>query len=435
HATPERPGDWPFGATVPLRYRWLFRSTVLQVERLSPSLQTESGFYGLFVAASALALFLSTLTFDLLLRRLGFSIGHTTLGVVLYLTSFPILFAYDMPIHTREDLLENACFSLALVAVVADRPALTVLATFLAANVREMGLLAALPFWFCSKRSRAVRASVVGASTLLTCLVTSIVDRTPSVPWFLDHRKWAPQGYETTLHAPLEGALYVFVCFGALWVAAFLGAARRRARLGDAYRADLLDAGGAAPPRDPPASQASLPSGGSPESLARSARSDLLGFPQAAICVTLALVSSIALGQVREVRTVYLAFPFVIPLALEYLTTDFVRDMQLPRARVAAGVVVALGGIFLTFVAWSPTHIPTEHTVTFVDRFREYFGESFQPGFQAPATYRDEAGEELLVWGYTASPWNGVHLVFHAALVAAIIAARGGRFFARQDSR
>jgi hypothetical protein len=146
-------------------------------------------------------------------------------------------------------------------------------------------------------------------------------------------------------------------------------------------------------------------------------------------------VSSIALGQVREVRTVYLAFPFVIPLALEYLTTDFVRDMQLPRARVAGGVVVALGGLFLTFVAWSPTHVPTEHAVTFVDRFRDYFGESFQPGFQAPATYRDEAGEELLVWGYTASPWNGVYLVFHTALVAAIIAARGGRFFASQDSR
>ena len=209
------------------------------------------------------------------MRRTGFTEKQALLGVVLYLVGFPIVFAYDMPIHTREDLLENACFLLALLAVLADRPVATVLATFLAANVREMGLLAALPYWFTSKRSPAVRAGVIGAATLGALLVTSVRELAPRVPWFLDRTAWHPEGYQTTLAAPLEGALYVFVCFGALWFAAFFGAARRK---------------------DP---------------------RDLLHWKPALVCVFLALASSIALGQVREVRTVYLAFPWVIGLALE----------------------------------------------------------------------------------------------------------------------
>src|SRR5581483_408786 len=101
---------------------------------------------------------------------------------------------------------------------------------------------------------------------------------------------------------------------------------------------------------------------------------DLLQPRTAGICIGLALLSSIALGQVREVRTVYLAFPWVIGLALEYLGTDFLADMKLVRARVAGGVVLALGMVFLARVAASPD---------FVKALRPWIGESFQPGFEA----------------------------------------------------
>lgn len=394
HATKDAPGAWPMGAEVPYRYRWLFRAIVLGAEPLYPASRQpgpagEEGFYALFLALSALSLLASCATFDLLLGKLGYGPRERILGVVLYLTGFPILFAYDMPIHTREDLLENACFCLALLAVVSDRPVLTVLAVVLAANVREMGLLAAVPYWFCSRRSRAVRAAVIGAATAGTLLVTSLRDLSLELPWFLDRSAWHPEGYRTTLHAPLEGALYVFVCFGALWVAAFLGARRRRERVGDAVYAK-----------------------------------DLVGFPQAALCIFLALASSIALGQVREVRTVYLAFPFVIPLALEYVVKDLANDAKLVRARVAAGIVFALGAVFLARVASSPD---------FVKALRPWIGESFQPGFEAPVIYdlvdpASGARSEVPVWPYTASPWNGVALVFHASLAAGIIAARVGEW-------
>jgi hypothetical protein len=389
HATKDAPGAWPMGAEAPYRYRWLFRELVLGAERLSPRFQTEDGFYGLFIFCSGLSLLFSCLAFDLLLRRLGYDERLATLGVVLYLAGFPILFAYDMPIHTREDLLENAVFCLALVAVVADRPVATVLLVCLAANVREMGLLAAVPFWFCSRRPRPVRLAVIGASTLGALLVTSVRELSPRIPWFLDRTVWHPEGYQTTLSAPLEGALYAYVCFGALWFAAFFGARRRRERL-------------------------------KPEESER----DLLGFPQAGLCVFLALASSVALGQVREVRTVYLAFPWVVPLALEYFVQDARGDVKLVRARVAAGVVFALGAVFLARVASDPA---------FVKAFRDTFGGNFQPGFQAP-TLDEHTGEKLLVWPYTASPWNGVVLVFHAALSAGIIAARvGGWVRARKE--
>src|SRR5205085_5064385 len=179
--------------------------------------ETTHGFYALFIAASALSLMAAAVAFERLLVRLGFSTRHAVFGVVLFLTGFPILFAYDMPIHTREDLLEDAVFCLALIAVAADRPWLTVAATFVAANVREMGLLACAPFWFTSRRSRPVRAAVVGLSLLGTLGVTSIRDGSLKLPWFLDRTAWRPEGYQTTVAAPGEGALYVFACFGALW--------------------------------------------------------------------------------------------------------------------------------------------------------------------------------------------------------------------------
>jgi hypothetical protein len=385
HATAAAPGAWPAGDEVPTRYRWLFRALVLQAERLSPALRTEQGFYGLYVGASALSLLLACVAFDVLLRRLRFSTAEATLGVVLYLAGFPIVFAYDMPIHTHEDLFANACLCAALVAVVADRPVATALLVALAANVREMSLLAALPFWFCSKRPRSVRAAVIGAATLATLLVTSIRELSPRIPWYVDRSAWHPTGQSTTANAPTEALLYVFLCFGAHWPAAIFGAKGRRERTGAGYATDLV------------------------------------GWPQGALCVLLALASSVALGQVREVRTVYFAFPWVVPLALEYFLRDFVPDMKLVRARVAGGIVLALGMVLLAMVARS-------HEL--VAALRPWIGGSFQPGFEAPDVYDlvsdGQKTDEVLVWPYTASPWNGVALVFHATLSAAIIAARAG---------
>lgn len=404
HATPDAPGAWPLGAIVPYRYRWVFRALVLSAGAVSP-MKDALGFYLVFVALSALSLLLACVLFDVLLRRLGFTERQALVGVVLYLAGFPIAFAYDMPIHTREDLLENAVFVLALLAVLADRPVATVLATVLAANVREMGLLAAVPFWFSSRRPAGVRAGVVAAATAGALLVTSTRELAPRIPWFLDRTAWKPEGYQTTLDAPLEGALYVFVCFGALWFAALAGAVSSSRDL-------------------------------------RKDRHDLLHWRPALLCTLLALVSSVALGQVREVRTVYLAFPWVIGLALEYLRKDFAADMKLPRARVAGGVVLAAGMVFLTFVASSPE---------FVKSLRPWIGESFQPGFEAPvvnelvdpttgAPHLDPGTgkpEVVAVWPYRgASPWNGVWLILHASLSAAIVAARVGEWLrARKEPR
>ena len=115
--------------------------------------------------------------------------------------------------------------------------------------------------------------------------------------------------------------------------------------------------------------------------------------------------------------------------------------MKLPRARVAGGVALMVGMVFLAKVASSPE---------FVQGLRPWIGESFQPGFEAPkvveyvdpathAPHLDEKGEPIvsLVYPYNgASPWNGVWLILHATLSAAIVSARLGEWLrARKGPR
>ena len=377
-----RPGSlWLKGEQLPHRYRPLFRWLVLGVFRVLP--QTPMAFYWCFVAASALALWLTVLGLDWLLLGLGYSGRQSALGVVLFCLGFPILFSHDIPVHTREDLLGYAVIAWGLGLAVRERwGALLVLAA-VAPWVRETCLLAVLPYWFISGRPPWQRVAVylVGGTSLL---LLRYVQRVPGNPL-----SWSGQ-FETAMTAflahPVEAVLYVGACFGALWLFAGL-------RLGQPQ-----------PPRHP-----------------------LLARPMVALAAVLVAATGWFMGIMIEIRITYILFPWVIALALDFLALAPWRTLG--RSRLAWLAAVAVLGGYAAFVACLAADPQRLYPV------RRVLGDSFHFGL-APHGERRVVGAPPVpldlaypptdkLYPLYASRLSGPYVALHLALAAWLAVAWG----------
>ena len=148
---------WEMGEELPYRYRPLYRAVVLAVYSRIPHEDPEV-FYGVFVTMGALCLLFAAMAFDWYLRETGWSGKQALFGTAAFMLGFPVFFAYDMPIHTREDLLGYAWIALTLVAVARDRPIAVAMLGIVGAGIRETCLLGVLPYFFVSTRSMQWRA-------------------------------------------------------------------------------------------------------------------------------------------------------------------------------------------------------------------------------------------------------------------------------------
>lgn len=368
---------WTLGEKLPYNYRPLFRTVVLGIYGLfTPDLVT---FYWLFVAASALCMLFAVGAFHGLLRELEFSPQDARLGGVLFLLGFPILFSHDMPIHTREDLLGYAWISLTLIAVKRDNPWAVALLGVVGAGIRETCLLGVLPYFFVSQRAVWIKALVYAV---------------PGAAWLILRRIQNPTGESyayfgvslaPTLEFPVEALLYAFAAFGALWVAAGMRLAQREA------------------PRHP-----------------------LLAPRIVALALASVVLTGWTMGMIREARITYVLFPFVIPLAIEFLRSERAAALaRVPIARLAAGGVIAAGVLGLALLAANPIARvgvvnPATNEVVPEGSLRTYIGTSFNPG----------VSPVLEIEGYTitntfASPFNGPHVLIHLALAVGLLVGAG----------
>jgi hypothetical protein len=378
HAPAEAPASWPLGDEAPYCYRWLFRAGVVAVAKVVPAARSREGFYFLFIIASALSLLAAALLVDRLLRDLGHSAARARLGTTLFLLGFPVLFAYDFPIHTREDLLAYACVALELVLCGRDRPVLLALAGVLGANVRETATLGLLPYLLDRRRPLATRALAVAPAFVAVALIHVV--RAPAVAahgYLLD-------GLRVNVAEPGEALLYLFASHGALWVLAPLGLAVRR-------------------------------------------RDDVCAPGVALAAVGLAVAANALLGMLRECRIVYVAAPWLVGLSLDYVTSARFREVARARAAWLALALVLLAGLVFQL------RVATDDGL--VDRLRPAIGASFQPGWAPARPLLDERGAPVLdaegrtveVIPYLASPWGGTFVTLHLAAIAFVVAGELAR--------
>lgn len=366
HWSDDRP--WGMGLGEPYCYRPLFRAIVLAVCGVVG--QDPTSTYGVFLVLSALSLLLAAGCFDVLLGRLGFASHQRLAGVALFLLGFPVLFSHDIPIQTREDLLGYALIAATLVAVADDRPIVVGLLGAVGATVRETCLLGVLPLVLVSRRRWQEVAPGYLLPFLSLCLVR--LAQAPSGPR-LSLVELVVNSTKPTRDRPGEALLYAFAAFGALWVAAAL-------RLKD---------------RTP-------------------SRHPLLAPRVVAAAAGSVVLFGWLMGMVRENRITYVLFPFVVPLALDWLWTH-ANALRRPPAMVT-GLVVLLAGAL--GVAWLRDDYDR------VMGLWPVVGDCFNPGIPSVLEVPVEGTDETELRSvYFASPLQGPVLVVHLALSAAIAVA------------
>lgn len=394
-------GPWGMGraGVTPFCYRPLFRWIVLGAWMALPAEDPFTAFYGVFVAASALSLLAAAGALHALLLALAFSPRQALAGGLLFLSGFPVLFAHDIPIQTREDFLGYACIALGLLAVIKERRWAVLALAALAPWIRETTLLFVLPVWFVWPRPARERLApyAVGALSLVLVRVVQGSGESGGYLWDLVVASTGP-----ARRWPGEALLYLFASFGAVWVAAGL-----RLLQGPPWRHPLLS------PR-------------------------IVGLALLAVAVT-----GWTMGMIRENRITYVLAPLLVPLALELLASERLR--RIARARAAwgaASVVLALGAVGFALLRADSDR---------VDLVRPAIGECFHLGVAPQVELIDEEEEVVtidLVWSLSheaaeegpdaslgpddqlhASPLQGPHVLLHLAasafLLAGWIATRG----------
>lgn len=373
HSTPEEPLSWAQGAEAPYCYRWLFRALVLGACRVL-GVSTSEGFYEVFVAASALSLGLAVFLLERFLRATGASVARARLGGLLFLASFPVLFAYDLPVHTREDPLAYALVSLQLWLVALERPLALALAGVVAANVRETTTLGLLPFVFVGSRPLSHRLAAVAPAFAAVALV-HVLRAPPTAA-----HGYLLEGVTQNLREPTEALLYLGASLGSLWLLAGLRLAEKRA-----------------------SGELSGP----------------WGWRASGLALGLAVLANALLGMLRECRIVFVAAPFAVKLSLEYLGSERFREVARARAAwLALAAVLVLGLALEVWIACDASA---------VERLRPWIGGSFQPGWAPPREMLLPSGETALVYPYWASPLNGVLVLLHLAFAAFVGAGEAAR--------
>lgn len=271
--------EWNLNQRAPFEYRLLFPAIVNGVWRITA--QTNTSFYWSYVGVSFACGVGAALAFFQLLLSLGFSARRSLAGVGVFLLLPPMLLAYTLPVHTREDTLAYLLLCVGLLLLLRKRYLGFLLVSVAGASCRETLLI--LPFvllFFTHDLSLVKRALLALLPVVVWVLIRVLVDT--------NHESYDPlDGLAWNLNNPEQVVGFAFVTFGPLWIGWIKG---RPTQLQTAVAEK---------------------SGHGMRLLARSAPWVLL----------LILLSTLLGGIYNEIRLLYLGFPWVIALSLLFFGT------------------------------------------------------------------------------------------------------------------
>lgn len=204
----------------PFKYRLVFPALVKYSHQLLYERGDSDGFYMVYFFWS-LAFFLSAaIAFFWLLTVSGFSETLSFLGSLIFLLLPPMLFAYTLPVHTREDTLAYTVFFVALGLLLQKRWFFFFSLSLAAVLVREtLMLLPVLYLFYSGDKSIIRRFIVAGSPAALWLLVRFSAGNEPYDHWL---------GLRWNLANPEQVIGFSFVTFNVLWLTFFLERSRFR---------------------------------------------------------------------------------------------------------------------------------------------------------------------------------------------------------------
>jgi hypothetical protein len=340
-APPEWPDQWMWHQEAPYKYRILGKLPVWLTWRLFLSGRGPQGFLISFIAWAWI--WLTAALFALRgyladLRR-NDSAGEPRpgpallagkpgplLGVLLFALSPPILFAFKFPVHsTPNDFLEYFLVLLAMLALLRGRPGRMSLLSCLAVFCRETSLL--VPLTYLLVADGPWRRRLLWSLAPVLCWILL------RLAWWEAYNPVAGGLYN--LGVPLESLGFLFLVFGPLWLLLLPG--RRLA--------------------------AGLEPGWGWSALGSS-------FPWIAIA---ALAITLGLARVREIRILFILFPFVVPFCLAWFSAAEGRIRQALRSvRYWAYVLACL--LLLVFLRLFLVAPDKETALAVFERLRHFYG-------------------------------------------------------------
>jgi hypothetical protein len=319
----DQPYLWQNHLWSSMKYRVLFYHIVQTTAKCIHS-QDASVFYWTFTGWSFVLTSGTLLAFWVWLGLLGFSNRQRFLGCLVCLLSFPVLFAYDYPVFTREDPLAYLLVVLSLIAGLNHNPLWFMLFSTLGAMTRETTLVVSACYVLRGPgrfRSRVLYAFPSVAALVLLRLSLGYESYNPLTP------------ARVNLARPLETAFFLFLTFGVFWLLALL-------RWGELW-----------PVR---------------ASLSVHRRTLYTWTPLAAVLV---LTANFVLAVVRENRISFLLFPFIIPWGIDWVSAHSKDLRAFGRSRLLciAWVLLTLGAGVLSqlalaspgWLAWVPDSVQT----------------------------------------------------------------------------
>lgn len=277
-----RPQDWACGDWACFKYRVLFRWVVsLTCFVLTPNV-TPGIFYWVFVFWSFICTCGTILLIYFYLRILGNSCNWSFVGSILFVISFPILFAYNYPIFMREDPLAYLLVVLGMIATIKDRPFLMIIASMFGSLTRETILI--IPFVYFVTSQRPIHQKCFYAFMPILGFI--------AIRLALGYNHYNPlskgQQFWYNIGHPVETFFFLFLSFGFMWFLAlsqWLHWWKRR--------------------HDTPHSTNAL-------------------YKSAPWAFLLILLTNVFMAMVRENRISFLLFPWIIPLATFWLKSNYI---------------------------------------------------------------------------------------------------------------
>jgi len=194
----------------PFKYRILFSSIVTSSFELLFDSNDSNGFYYSYKAWSLAFVVAASCLFFYLLTLNGFSDQLSFLGACLFLLLPPLLIAYTVPVHTREDPLAYCILFSGLILIVKNRSWPFFLVALIGALCRETLLLLPLLYFFFSQDKNILRKFLItGLPCVLWILLRLFMEKTPYD---------SLEGFHWNNNNPEQVVGFVFLTYNILWL-------------------------------------------------------------------------------------------------------------------------------------------------------------------------------------------------------------------------
>lgn len=271
--------SWPIGEIPPFKYRFLFQKIVKGSFILFFTPENDTAFYFTYVIWSVIFLSGAAVAFYYFLNFLGFSNSYALAGSIIFLLSPPILLAYSLPVHTREDPLAYLILCCGLIAILREKALLVLFISCIGVLCRETLLILPFVYLFFSKDKLNKRLFIASLTLCVAVLIRILLGYEPYNILSI--------GFIYNLYNVGQTIGFFYITFGLFWIMFLFEIYRftKSARLPDNPKLKLI-------------------------------------YSSAPWAFLIIFTTTFLFGRLNELRLLFLLFPWVISLGLYYIKSN-----------------------------------------------------------------------------------------------------------------